>query len=368
LFPAVASIDRGPQDRAMSIRQISAVTLFVTDMARSCGFYRGLGFELKFGGEEAGFSSFHAGAGFLNLNAGDNARPGGGLTIFHVDDVDALHTRALAAGLQPDFKPADAPWGERYFHIHDPDGYTLSFATPLADYRKRQRVLRDCVGIDGCPAGWVAVSHEGAFVDADLANLLNRLAPAVVAIDMPIGLAEAGPRACEGAARRLLGWARSSSVFPVPVRAALTGRTHDEASDLNAAACGKRLSAQTFNILGKIREVDDLLHRSDYWAARVYESHPEVCFTAMNAGHSLAEPKRSATGHARRRELIAAHFGQDAFANARTLVAKKDAADDDIADAFACLFTAERIATDQHVTLPDAPEIDTEGLPMRIIY
>lgn len=357
-----------PQDRAMSIRQISAVTLFVTDMARSCAFYRGLGFELKFGGDDAGFTSFYAGAGFLNLNAGPTARPGGGLTIFHVDDVDTVHTRALAAGLKPDFKPADAPWDERYFHIHDPDGYTLSFATPLADYRLRQRVLRDCVGIDGCPGGWVAVTHEGAFVDRDLATLLNRLAPAVVAIDIPIGLAEDGPRACEGKARQLLGWARSSSVFPVPVRAALHARSHDEASDLNAAACGKRLSAQTYNILGKIRAVDNLLRRSDYWAARLYETHPEVCFAAMNAGESLAEPKRSAAGHARRRELIAAHFGQDAFANARTLVTKKQAADDDIADAFACLFSAERIATDQHVTLPDPPELDSEGLPMRIVY
>jgi len=27
--------------------------------------------------------------------------------------------------------PADAPWGERYFHILDPDGHELSFARRL---------------------------------------------------------------------------------------------------------------------------------------------------------------------------------------------------------------------------------------------
>lgn len=118
----------------MSIREINAVTLFITDMARSCAFYRALGFELKFGGDTAAFTSFHAGRSFLNLNAGEPARPDGGLTIFHVDDVDAQHALAIAAGLSPDFAPEDASWGERYFHIRDPDGYMLSFATPLAGY------------------------------------------------------------------------------------------------------------------------------------------------------------------------------------------------------------------------------------------
>ena len=30
-------------------------------------------------------------------------------------------------------KPQDAIWGERFFHMLDPDGYKLSFATPLGD-------------------------------------------------------------------------------------------------------------------------------------------------------------------------------------------------------------------------------------------
>jgi uncharacterized glyoxalase superfamily protein PhnB len=48
--------------------------------------------------------------------------------IFYDDDVDALYEGAIAAGLRPEAPPRDAEWGERYFHITDPDGHELSFA------------------------------------------------------------------------------------------------------------------------------------------------------------------------------------------------------------------------------------------------
>jgi len=50
-----------------------------------------------------------------------------------VDDVDALYHRLTGAGLSPDSPPQDASWGERYFHITDPDGHELSFARRLED-------------------------------------------------------------------------------------------------------------------------------------------------------------------------------------------------------------------------------------------
>jgi uncharacterized glyoxalase superfamily protein PhnB len=52
--------------------------------------------------------------------------------IFYVSDVDALYQQAVARGLNPDAAPEDAGWGERYFHLTDPDGHELSFARPLA--------------------------------------------------------------------------------------------------------------------------------------------------------------------------------------------------------------------------------------------
>ena len=37
----------------------------------------------------------------------------------------------IAAGYPPDTAPRDAEWGERFFHVTDPDGHELSFAKPL---------------------------------------------------------------------------------------------------------------------------------------------------------------------------------------------------------------------------------------------
>jgi catechol 2,3-dioxygenase-like lactoylglutathione lyase family enzyme len=110
------------------------VTLATRDMARAVGFYRQLGFELAYGGETAAFTSFRVGASFLNLiaEAPDRRPEWWGRVIFHVGDVDALHAHAVALGLAPHAPPRDAPWGERFFHLTDPDGHELSFARPLA--------------------------------------------------------------------------------------------------------------------------------------------------------------------------------------------------------------------------------------------
>jgi catechol 2,3-dioxygenase-like lactoylglutathione lyase family enzyme len=121
----------------MNVNSISAVTLAVADMARSVDFYRNkVGMEMLYGGDSASFTSFKVGDGFLNLtlnNQQDPKIPPGwwGRLIFHVDDVDALHARLVQAGLTPSTEPADASWGERYFHIEDPDSHVLSFAKPL---------------------------------------------------------------------------------------------------------------------------------------------------------------------------------------------------------------------------------------------
>lgn len=116
------------------VEAISAVTLAVSDMAASCAFYEALGFVPAFGGPDAPFTSLRCGAGFLNLQLDPAHAPLPqiwGRLILWVDDVDALHANAVAAGLHPEAAPADAPWGERYFHLRDPDGHELSFARPL---------------------------------------------------------------------------------------------------------------------------------------------------------------------------------------------------------------------------------------------
>ena len=112
------------------IEGISAITLATHEMPRAVRFYRALGFEVLHGSEESSFTSFRAGAGYLNLIAQPAERRWSwwGRVIFYVTDVDALYERALAAGCQPTTAPRDAEWGERFFHLIDPDGHELSFA------------------------------------------------------------------------------------------------------------------------------------------------------------------------------------------------------------------------------------------------
>jgi uncharacterized glyoxalase superfamily protein PhnB len=45
--------------------------------------------------------------------------------------VDTFYRKLVGLGLSADTAPADAPWGERYFHITDPDGHELSLARRL---------------------------------------------------------------------------------------------------------------------------------------------------------------------------------------------------------------------------------------------
>ena len=121
-------------DAPVAIESISAITLATHDMARSVRFYRALGFALRYGGEDASFTSLAVGSSYLNICtcAPENTISWWGRVILYVSDVDALYARAVARGLSPQFAPRDATWGERYFHLTDPDGHELSFARPLS--------------------------------------------------------------------------------------------------------------------------------------------------------------------------------------------------------------------------------------------
>ena len=112
---------------AIMVEKISAVTFRVSNMRASEQFYRDvLGMELLYGGETAGFSSLrakHANSAILNLEQGKPVK-GWGRLIFHVADVDALWRRFNELGFKPE-KPQNASWGERYFHMLDPDGHVV---------------------------------------------------------------------------------------------------------------------------------------------------------------------------------------------------------------------------------------------------
>jgi catechol 2,3-dioxygenase-like lactoylglutathione lyase family enzyme len=116
-----------------SIEKVSAITFIVADMQRSVRFYQDvLRLELFYGGTDSGFSSLRipdTESPIINLQRGNPAIAWGRM-IFHVSDVDLFWSSLREKGFNPD-SPRDATWGERYFHIHDPDGHELSFARPI---------------------------------------------------------------------------------------------------------------------------------------------------------------------------------------------------------------------------------------------
>lgn len=118
---------------SVMIEGISAVTLGTHDMRRAVRFYHSLGFDILHGDEASSFTSFRVGTGYLNLIARPEQQRWSwwGRIIFYVADVDAFYSRALTAGCNPTTMPRDGEWGERYFHLTDPDGHELSFARPL---------------------------------------------------------------------------------------------------------------------------------------------------------------------------------------------------------------------------------------------
>jgi catechol 2,3-dioxygenase-like lactoylglutathione lyase family enzyme len=146
----------------MKIYKISAVTLIVENMERSCRFYSQVpGFKLVYGSSDDTFTTFeieeeeeeHKSKICLNLELGINnnreppnhiadndngwKRQHFGRIIFHTEDVDRLYSYfknnvSISNLISFENEPTNAPWGERYFHIREPDGYQLSFAEPIA--------------------------------------------------------------------------------------------------------------------------------------------------------------------------------------------------------------------------------------------
>lgn len=117
------------------------MTIFTKDMKKSFEFYSKIpGFKLTFGGPMDDFTTFRVSNSprmYLNLETSKSSGRDFGRIIFYTDNVDGLYTYLTN---NKDFcelgkfetKPRDASWGERFFHIRDPDGYQISFAMPLS--------------------------------------------------------------------------------------------------------------------------------------------------------------------------------------------------------------------------------------------
>jgi predicted RNase H-like nuclease len=233
-------------------------------------------------------------------------------------------------------------------------------------------------GVDGCKGGWLRlrvrlpeerhgpVVQVEASVHPEACSLVEQAHPLpLTAIDIPIGLTERGPRACDHQARALLG-GRRSSVFPAPLRPVLAAASYGEANALSRQLQGRGLSLQSFHLLAKIRQVDGLLHHRRALRPLLLETHPELCFRQWNGGTPLEHGKATAPGRLQRLTLVESLFPGE-FGRIRPTLPRRAVADDDLLDAFALLRSAMRRARGQAMWLGEE-ELDSCELPMRIWF
>lgn len=228
----------------------------------------------------------------------------------------------------------------------------------------RVRVL----GVDACKPGWVGVAlwatttraYFGVHIDELVADVIADGGLDVIAIDIPIGLPDAGVRAADLLARHALG-ARRACVFVTPVRPALLADNFTAATAINRELADAGISRQAFNLKEKLLEVDRWLPGAP---CRVVETHPELSFAALR-GTPVMSRKTTWAGMQTRRALLSKHGISLRGELGRT---GKMAAVDDVLDAAVCAWTARRVASGAAVSLPDPPEEFGDGIASAIWY
>jgi predicted RNase H-like nuclease len=222
------------------------------------------------------------------------------------------------------------------------------------------------LGVDACRRGWIAVAVEDAATSAYFAEDIQALVAqaradgplSVVAVDMPIGLADRGQRQADMLARAEIGplWA---SVFMTPTRQALLAADHATASAINRRLTGHGISIQAFALKPKLLEVEQWARVT---AIRVVEIHPEVCFARL-AGGPLTARKSSWAGTEQRRALLA---GAGIRLAGDLGPAGSFAGVDDVLDAGAAAWAARRVLSGDARPIPDPPEVFSDGWPCAI--
>jgi predicted RNase H-like nuclease len=232
------------------------------------------------------------------------------------------------------------------------------------------------IGVDGCRAGWIAVTQHGDQLTFRIFGAMRELLDAypeaeLVLVDIPIGLPWRGcpTRPCDAEARKLLGSPRASSVFPSPSRTAAHAETVDAARANNVSELERSLSAQAWGICKKIAEVDELLLSDGRARDVIREMHPEVCFWAFNGRQPMLHSKRTKDGGKERLSLLARHEPQTIALIARFLaqVIRKDAQPDDLLDALVAHITARAHPTSIRAVTGRLSH-DARGLPMEMLY
>jgi predicted RNase H-like nuclease len=231
------------------------------------------------------------------------------------------------------------------------------------------------VGVDGCRDGWVAIAWDiGATlpqealsvrIHASFADLVDAYGDAaIMGVDIPIGLHDAGCRVCDSKARTMLR-RRHSCVFNAPAPGMLGAPTYSDALARSWALTGTGTTKQAYAIFPKVAEVNRVM--TPELQRRVVEVHPEVSFCAL-AGKPMAYPKRTPIGYEERRQLLEAAMQLSLWSRKAAFKSARPAKPDDLLDAMIAAWTARRVAEGIAERLPAEPPVDRRGLRMEIVF
>lgn len=214
------------------------------------------------------------------------------------------------------------------------------------------------VGVDACPAGWFATAYSGRECTTELFGEFSELIQHYddaerILVDIPIGLPVNRRRRCDESAKTILG-CRGLSVFYTPCEDAIQLDTYEDANRKQKAQTGQGLSQQAFAIRDKILEVGDIV--GEDYNGRIRESHPELCFYALN-GQPVAYPKSSDQGRSMRLRLLEEEIdgAEDVYEDVLSETLRKEVGRDDILDSMALAVAAQ---SEKLGTVPEHPESD----------
>lgn len=226
-------------------------------------------------------------------------------------------------------------------------------------------------GIDGTKDGWAMakgtiINNRMTDISVEFIRAINLSSIKdlmVIAIDIPIGLAEQtqrGGRLAEQQARKLLN-GRKSSIFSTPCRPCIEANTYKEALAISRASGPEKigLSIQSYHILPKIKETDALLQEHKYLRNRIYECHPELSFQEMKGQNTPLNSKHQKNGRKERQDLLAKLDFQPKNWHRKIPIT-------DQLDAMACLWSANRLYFGHARQVPETPPRDGTGLIMAI--
>lgn len=220
----------------------------------------------------------------------------------------------------------------------------------------RGPLIARVLGVDACSKGWVGIAHDGTRCDAYFGATIAEVVAAgqadgafdVVAIDIPIGLPDSTSRQADELARRELG-----------VRRAVLADDYASASRINRELTGSGISMQAFMLKPKLLEVEAWVLAT---TRTVIEVHPELSFTTM-AGAPLPTRKATWAGAVERHRLL--RSGGLTIDSELGEVGRL-AGVDDVLDAGAAAWTAQRYARRVARSRPSPPERFSDGIACAI--